>query len=250
MEKSCWLIGSVIVMALAAGAQGQSAVTNVPTGVSLAPPTTNLLVLSNVAGKVRVLDSKGLLLESNFVFLPRIPFSDLSTADLQALLETKTAYATLTAFESVHETNAQSAVFEGRLGQIWRDGKSLSEKIQTRLEILEAMHDYNNEIARLPGSMSAADQYAYHDEIVNDRLLTKEEEDERRRRLREAYNRTLIAANQSAEANQQVTDSLAKCAALATRLAGHGINVPAAPPFYPIPPLTMRAEVDAERAGN
>jgi len=237
-------------MALAAGAHGQPAVTKVPAGFAPAPPTTNLLVLSNVAGKVRVLDSKGLLLESNFVYLSRIPFSDLSKADLQALLETKTAYATLTAFESVRETNAQSAVIEKRLGRVWRDGKSLSEKIQTRLEILEDMHAYNNEIARLAGSMTAADEYALHDEIANDRLAAKEAEDERRRRLREAYERTIIADNQSAEANQQVADSLAKCAALAGRLAGHGINVSAAPPFYPIPPLTMKAEVDAERAGN
>jgi hypothetical protein len=91
MKISCCLTGSIIVMALAAGVQGQPAVTKLPAGLSPAPPATNLLVLSNVAGKVRVLDSKGLLLESNFVYLPRIPFSDLSTADLQALLETKTA---------------------------------------------------------------------------------------------------------------------------------------------------------------
>ena len=65
-----------------------------------------------------------------------------------------------------------------------------------------------------------------------------------------ANDRAMIANGQTAAADQQVTDHLAKCAALSTRLAGHGINVPSAPPFYAIPPLTMKAEVDAERTAN
>ena len=41
-----------------------------------------------------------------------------------------------------------------------------------------------------------------------------------------------------------------KCAEISARLAARGISVPHSPPFYPIPPLSMRSEVDAERAAN
>ena len=53
------------------------AVTSVPAGRADETPMNNILVLSNVTGKVRVLDSKGLLLETNLVYLPHITLSDL-----------------------------------------------------------------------------------------------------------------------------------------------------------------------------
>jgi hypothetical protein len=40
------------------------------------------------------------------------------------------------------------------------------------------------------------------------------------------------------------------CSALSSRLASHGIIVAGVPPFYPIPPLTMKGEVDAVRTAN
>jgi hypothetical protein len=283
MKNAHWLFGNLIVMALATTAQGQSAVTSVPAGRSLATPMSNILVLSNVTGMVRVLDSKGLLLETNLVYLPRIKLSDLSQAELQSLLETKTAYAALTAYGSLQWTNAQSAVIENQLQQVWRQGKSLAEKMQTRLEILADLREYNYNLTFLPGSMAAASQYDAQAAAVNDRLtkqaamvvtaatqvdITEQERasgvaDARlaERQARDTYqvmsnrvekvnDQAIIANGQAANANQQVTDYLANCAALSTRLAGHGINVPGAPPFYPIPPLTMKAEVDAERMAN
>jgi hypothetical protein len=283
MKNAHWLIWNLIVMALATSAQGQSAVTSVPAGRSLETPTNNILVLSNVTGKVRVLDSKGLLLEKNLVYLPRIKLTDLSQAELQALLETKTAYAALTAYGSLQWTNTQSAVIENQLQQVWQQGKSLAEKIQTRLEILADLREYNYNLTFLPGSMATASQYDAQAAAVNDRLakraamvvkaaaqvdITEQERasgvaDTRlaERQAKETYlemsnrvekvnDRAIIANGQAANANQQVTDYLANCAALSTRLAGHGIHVPGSPPFYPIPPLTMKAEVDAERMAN
>lgn len=41
-------------------------------------PSSNLLVLATITGKVRVLDSKGLLLESNLPHFPLTCFADLS----------------------------------------------------------------------------------------------------------------------------------------------------------------------------
>jgi len=43
---------------------------------------------------------------------------------------------------------------------------------------------------------------------------------------------------------------VAKCAELAARLARHGITVAAVPPFYPVPSLTLRTDVDEERKAN
>ena len=283
MKNTHWLAWSLIVLALATSAPGQSAVTRVPAGRSLEAPVNNILVLSNATGEVRVLDSKGLVLANDLVYLPRIKLSDLSPAELQALLETKTAYASLTAYGSLQGTNAQGAVIEKQLQQIWRQGQSLAEKIQTRLEILEDLREYNNNLASLPGSVAAASQYAVNDIAINERLTNRaatavvaaaqveaveryqaagganaelaeqqarENYQKSAARVAVANDRAMIANGQTAAADQQVTDHLAKCAALSTRLAGHGINVPIAPPFYAIPPLTMKAEVDAERTAN
>ena len=270
------------MMALVTGARGQSSVTSVPAGSLLEPPAGDFLVLSNVTGMVRVLDCKGLVLEKNMVYLPRIQLVDLSPAELQSLLETKTAYAGLTAFGSDHATNAQGAVMEHQLQQIWNQGRSLAEKMQTRLEILADLREYNYNLAFLPESMAAASQYDAQAVAVNDRLTNRaatvvaaaaqveateldraggpaaqaaeqqaqETYRELVERVEKANDRAIIANGQAANANQQVVDYLANCAAISTRLAGLGINVSGAPPFYPIPPLTLQAEVDAERKAN
>jgi hypothetical protein len=258
---------------------GLAAVTSVHAGSYLAPPTGDFLILSNAAGTVRVLDAKGLVLEKNLAYLPRIALADLSPAKLQALLETKTAYASLTGFASGHGTNAQGAVIERQLQTTWQQGPSLAGKIQTRLEILEDLRDYNNEIALLPGSLAAASQYAANEIPLNSRLTNRAatavaaaaqvEVTERDRaggptaqvaeqqaqenyrelavRVEKDNDQTMIANGQIAGANQQVADHLARCAALAARLATHGIKVSGAPPFAPIPLLTLQTEVDAER---
>jgi len=283
IAKAHWLVLNLTILALAASASGQSADTSVPGTHSLQVPINDFLVLSNVSGNVSVLDSKGLVLERHLVFLPRIPLTDLSPAQLLALLETKKGYETLTSFESLHGTNAQGTVVEQQFHQIWGQGKSLAEQIQTRLEILEDMRDYNNEIALLPGSVTAASQYAINDIPVNNVLtnraaavvaasaqLETAEQDRTagdaasrlaERQARENYqnkvarveranDQAMVANGQIAGANQQVTDHLAKCAALSSRLASHGILVASTPPFYAIPPLTMRGEVDTVRTSN
>jgi hypothetical protein len=283
MKNIYWPVLSLVVMALATGAHGQSTATGVRDGRSYEAPTSDFLALSHASGEVRVLDSKGLLLESKQVYLPRIQLLDLSPAELEALLETKTAYAALTVYGSLRWTNAQSAVIENQLQRVWRQGGSLAEKMQTRLEIMADVREYNYNLIFLPGSMAAASQYdaqaaAVHDQATNRAAMVviaaarvdiaeqeraygvadarlaerkaQETYQEMAERLERANNRAIIANGQAASANQQATDYLANCAAISTRLASHGINVPAVPPFYPIPPLTMRSEVDAERTAN
>ena len=119
MKNIHWLVLSLVVMALATGAHGQPAATSGRDGRSYMAPTGDFLALSHASGEVRVLDSKGLLMESKQVYLPRIQLLDLSPAELEALLETKTAYAALTAYGSPKWTNAQSAMHE-----IWCSGRA------------------------------------------------------------------------------------------------------------------------------
>ncbi len=269
-------------MSLTVDVQGQPAITSVPAGSLLEPPTGDYLVLSNATGMVRVLDYKGLLLEKNQVYLPRIQLADLSPAELQALLETRTAYAGLTTFVSVPGTNVQGAAMERQLQRIWHDGRSLAEKMQTRLEILADLREYNYNLAFLPGTMAVASQYNAQAAAANDRLtnrgatvvaaaaqveatelnradglagrLAEQQAQENYRelvvRVEKANDRANIANAQAANANQQVTDYQANCVAISTRLAGLGINVPGAPTYYPVPPLTLQTEVDAERKAN
>jgi hypothetical protein len=272
----------LIVMSLAAVAEGQTAATGVPGGSSLRPPTGDYLGLSNAAGMVRVLDSKGLVLEKNQVYLPRIQLADLSPAELQALLETKQAYASLTTFGPAPGTNVQGAAMERQLQRIWHDGRSLAEKMQTRLEILADLREYNYNLAFLPGSMAVASQYSAQAAAANDQLKTRgatvvaaaaqveatelnrgdgpaselaeQQAQENYRelvvRVEKANDRANTANAQAANANQQVTDYQANCVAISTRLAGLGMHLPGAPTFYPVPPLTLHAGVDAERKAN
>jgi hypothetical protein len=283
MKNIYWPVWSLVVMAMAAGAQGQVMVTTVRNGHSYEAPTSDFLTLSHASGEVRVLDARGLLLESKMAYLPRIKLSDLSQAELEALLETKTAYATLTVYGSLQLTNAHSAVIENQLRQAWQRGGSLAEKMQTRLEILADLREFNNNLGLLQGSMIAASQddaqaNAVYDQQTNRAAMVataaahvdvaeqqqasgvtdsrlgerqaKETYQEMAERLERANGRTIIADGQAASANQQVTDYLTNCVAISARLASHGIIIPAVPPFYPIPRLMMQSEVDAARVAN
>jgi len=87
-----------------------------------------------------------------------------------------------------------------------------------------------------------------------DGLLAEQQAQENYRqlvaRVQRANDRANVANVQAANANQTARDYLANCVAISTRLASLGINVPGAPTFYPVPPLTLQAEVDAERNAN
>jgi hypothetical protein len=268
MKNTHWFVGSLLLLALTARAD-----------TYLASPTSDFLILSNISGTVRVLDARGLVLEKNHSYMPRIALDDLSPAELQSLLETKTAYAGLTTFVSVRGTNGPGAAIENQLQQTWRQGKSLAGKIQTRLEILQDLRDYNTESALLPGSLAVAGQYAANDIAINNRLTNRaattvaaaaqveatavnragsplaqeaaQQAQENYRqmavRVKKASDLDVISNGQITEANQQVAEHLAKCAALATRLASHGIMVSGVPPFDSIPPLMLEVEVNADR---
>jgi len=171
---------------------------------------------------------------------------------------------------------------ERQLRRIWREGRSLAEKMQTRLEILADLREYNYNVAYLPESVAIAGQYNAQAAADKSRLTTRgatvvaaaaqveataidlndsrvdplaeqqaqEIYRESVARVERANDRAIIANARAANANQQATDYQANCVTISTRLAGLGIQVPGAPTFYPIPPLTLRSEVDADRKAN
>jgi hypothetical protein len=272
-----------MALTLATSVQGQLSGVTVQPRPPLEMPTNDLLVLSNRTGTVRLLNAQGVVLEARLAYQPPIRLADLSTPELQALLETETGYAAVTTFSSLRGTNGQGAAIENKLQQIWRHGTSLADKMQTRLEIIEDMRDYNNEVALLPGSEVAADQYALNAVSYNDRLTNRAglvvtaaahvEQSEQADaagdaragrevqqaratyrvavdRVENANNRAEVANGQTVAANELVADYLARCATLSARLATNGIEVRATPPFYSIPPMVMRYEVDEERNRN
>jgi hypothetical protein len=282
MKNAHWWPGSLILLALIVNLEAQTAPTD-STGTALAAPTNNLLNLSTFAAEVRVLDAKGLVLETNFTYLPRLKISDLTDEELHALLETKTAYDALTTFGSRAGRNPLSPVIESQLHQIWINGKSLPEKIQTRLEILAEMNAYNTAVALLPGSVAYANQAALYFSAETNRLANKaqlasiagsqvesaevaraygndstgtmvhnarENYQDEAARLDRANDRAAAANSLLAAANQQVTAYLHACASISALLTHQGISVSTAPPFSPIPPLSLKSEVDAERTAN
>ena len=255
MRNLRFLIGMVGAVAMASSVSAQPAAANGPSsgaGAPLKPPHSNRITISGIAGKVRVLNSKGLILETNYAFTRPIQLSDLSDPELHSLLETKTAYAALTALGPANQRNAQSVVFENQLRQVWLQGKSLADKIQTRLELLEAMRNYNTLLAYLPGYVNTANLSAYVAGVADDRLAWRLANDDQWRhrgaeRTEWAENRAYAADYQSAAASQQLTNYLNQCAAISAQLAAYGINIPATPPLSPVPALSLRTEVDAER---
>ena len=124
----------------------------------LTPPTNELAQISSLTGEVRVLDAKGLLMATNFVYLPRIPIVDLNAGDLQVLLENKITYSALTSFGDFRRRTEQSDQFENQMRQIWLSGKTLQEKIQTRLLILDEMRGYNTGVFSFTQAARAAGQ--------------------------------------------------------------------------------------------
>ncbi len=250
---------------------------------NLSPPTNEVAELSSVTGEVRVLDSKGLLIATNSVYLPRLQISDLSRGELLGLLENKAAYSTLTSFGNVRNRTGQSEQFENQMRQIWLNGKSLADKIQTRLIILDEIRAYNNAVASFNDSVRYAGQarananstdlqvatHSVNAAYAANRLDTanelrsygfdgsrraaydaKKDLKESEKQLEKAQQSSDTAAMQLNAASQQVSAGANSASSHAARLGTIGIDVPSSPPFFQVPPLSMRLEVDAERVAG
>src|ERR1700722_7260538 len=124
------------------------------------PPTNNFIVISQEAGEVVSVNAQGFVLKAGDNYLPRVAFTNASQSDLRALLESKTAYDAFTAFHSTMPRTEESKKFETEMHHVWKNGHSLSEKIQTRAMVLDLMRAYNNSVASYRTSMGMANDAA------------------------------------------------------------------------------------------
>jgi|GEM_PF-6976691 len=250
----------------------------------LSPPTNEVARLSNVTGIVCLIDDKGVLIETtNFDYLPRIQIADLQDGDCPAVLENKVFYSALTSFGNFRSRTARSALFENQMLQLWLHGKNLWEKIQTRFTVLDEMRHYNKAVVacdsnvrfveqakanatRINSSIdantfAAADAYARAADAADlqaygfsdarrARFSANSEQQQAENNVSHLQNSAATIEKQINTANQQISAGLDSANIYASRLASYGIVVSSSPPFIQIPPLSMRLEVDAERAAS
>ena len=259
----------------------------------LSPATNEVIQLSSAAGELRTIDAKSLLIETTNIDLITIPLANLQDSDLIALLDNKLAYSTLTSLDysskTADETQwldhsqniaAQKESFEVQMRQIWLRGKSLQDKIETRLIILAAMRGYNKSITIYFATYSrSAKSVAVEDPDIETKIenkraelaeVTAEADEETQASVNNRPSSRTYIHELNAEKELKVlqsqddsyTESMvasanvvkAQCAnagLYSAFLAKYGIIVPSSPQptgFYPIPTLSMRLEVDAERA--
>jgi Concanavalin A-like lectin/glucanases superfamily len=244
-------------------------------------PTNNFIEIDNGAGEVRALDPKGLIIETtNFQYLPRIQIEDLSNEALFALFDNKTAYAALTTFGNPKARVPESENFESKMRSIWDSQKSLNDKIETRLTILREMKDYNvaaSDYRQKIGVNSSIQQsatdaqknagyeatikigndalagirpFGYDRESRNIIYTAKKQQGQIADEAATAANAAVGAAIYANGIQQVIQKDLAACQLHASHLADYGIQVPNAPPFGFVPPLSLRYEIELERASN
>ena len=246
------------------------------------PPTNNFVGISREAGEVVSVNAQGFVLKAGDNYLPRETFTNTSQSDLRALLESKTAYDALTAFHSILPRSEESKRIESAMHHVWKNGHSLSGKIQTRAMILDLMRAYNNSVASYRTSMGMANDAA----SINQSALSAQtgveaaasnatvnlnsvrdahyNGDASRHDVRDAW-RGYRQANGEVDNNtvringsaglatsmQQNADIYWRnCEAYARALDHYGIAVPTKPSYEPIPSLLMRFEVDVARVSG
>ncbi|MEI9865365.1 MAG: hypothetical protein WDN00_12600 [Limisphaerales bacterium] len=103
------------------------------------------------------------LIKTNGDSIPPTRIENIDEDDLRRLLESKIVYDKLTILGILKDDTESSRAYATKLHEIWENSANLSEKILTRLEILEAMRAYNDAIKvyeRNIGGVGAAQQRA------------------------------------------------------------------------------------------
>jgi hypothetical protein len=246
----------------------------------LSPPTNEIVELSGVTGEVLQFDSKGLVVETNSGNIMRMPMEELQNSDYQELLKNKVSYIALTTFGDFKARKPESEPVENQMRQIWLNGRTLQDKMTTRLVVLEDMLAYNSAVrtivtsagyraqaeseaaginVRINANMAdaaaanaraneAADLEAYdYSEARHAQFHALREQNNAEQNVSVLQNSGTVVATEINKDNQSIATSLQMASVYAKRLAGYGVIVPNSPPLCFIPPLSMRLEVDAER---
>lgn len=259
--------------ALFAQAQGGSGTTpnTITAAIHAKPPTNNAIQIAPGAGEVVAFNSSGFVLKSNDTYLPRIPLTNLTERDSRVLLESRIAYDALTAFVPGAPRTGKSKAFENSLRSLWNRGNTLTEKIQTRALVLDYMRAYNDSLAAYASSLGfassatsigrAAIDSEYTDATASSNAYAHVQSAQSRHDEHEAWHDLRTAninfdndvsrasgASNLASSMQQNAEIYRRNAQLyASRLAAYGVKITDQPALEPIPPLSLRFEIDLAR---
>lgn len=220
-----------------------------PINISSGEPTNEVLSLSAGTGILRQFDINGIVLEGNNIYLPRIPLYSLNSDELKALLKCKMAYNALTMFGHYdqYSDSGLGNYFATKMNQIWSNGKSLLDRIKTRLKIFDEMREYNKDTALYlqykKTWMSLSDQFGKKWDYVSSHAETQQQSEMISGMM---INDPMHAKMDNAANQQSLIGS--KIDSVSARLSGDGISVPGVPtdpiqdlpyssPFVIIPPF-------------
>ena len=109
--------------------------------------TNNIIELSGRGwGEVILFDPKGVVIRDLTFSTKRIPMTNLTETDLLAVLTTERGYKALTELRSPLPRSQASSTLEKQLDELWRNGKDVNDKIQTRLRLLDNLFACNYSI--------------------------------------------------------------------------------------------------------
>ncbi len=246
------------------------------------PPTNNAVKTSHGGGDVVSFNAQGFVLKAGDNYLPRVALTNLTERDSRALLESKTVYEALTTFHSGTPRTDESKKLESEMQYVWRNGHSLSEKIQTRALILDLMRAYNDSLASYRSSLGMANDAVSINQTASaaqpvavatasnaavnldsvrsarsDGNASHYDVHEAWRGVKQANgeldNNTVRVNGSAALANSMQQNAEVywrNCESYVQALGHYGITVPDKPSREPIPSLQMRFEVDVARVSS
>jgi TPR repeat protein len=85
-----------------------------------------------------------ILLKTNGDSVPKLNIDSMSDGDLRHLIECRFIYDRLTKVRASGDNTGDADTYAKKIHEVWVSQTNLAQKIRTRLEILDAMRDYNH----------------------------------------------------------------------------------------------------------
>jgi hypothetical protein len=244
------------------------------------PTNAHTVTLSIGSGEVVAFDTNSFVLRvedtNGAKFLPRTTYAKLSDADVKALLMHPKIYTNATHSNggvvwSGRPTDspfkvADAARLENRLREIWEGGGTLGNRVAERLEILEALKNYNGGLAFWLANEAQSETAATAHETALLRQANAVDKIEEaqylrnlgiRRRYSDAIQERNGAANERERAKQeyayrrqQAPRWKAQFLSALNFLNQKGFQLPSESEFVLLPPLISEAEIEAALTDN
>jgi hypothetical protein len=126
--------------------------------------SNNVVELSFGSGAIVQFDLNGLILRGEHGLLPRTPWNLITEDDVRVLLKAPKVFDALASYgytnTKVLPIAAPTFGWEKQISAIWTEGKSLREKVITRIVILRLCSECNQARSAYLGTLAASRQYA------------------------------------------------------------------------------------------